>query len=148
MDKDSALVTKFPRPHIMIDTLRNTLGNDMYLLEYLPIEKVDMLAHGEAKDGYIPYKIEFGTTSEPHNVHVKVYAYMLTSARQKDLPEIRFYGRAPHGSLVQYRLEAVLSEGQLHEVFKPVRSLSASAVVVLLQACLSDHDISLFRRAN
>jgi hypothetical protein len=136
MNKDSALATRYPRPYIMLDTLKHALGADMYLLKYLPVEMVDMIAHGEAKEGHIPYKIEFGMTFELQDVLIKVYAYMSTTARKKDLPEIRFYGRTFHGSLVQYRLETVLSEGKLHEVFEPVKNLTVSAILVLLQVCL------------
>jgi hypothetical protein len=69
------------RPQTMLGTLKSALGDDVCLLNYHPADQVGMVAPGEAKEGYVPYKIELGTTPEADDEQVTVFAYMSTAVR-------------------------------------------------------------------
>jgi hypothetical protein len=124
------------RPQTMLDTLKGALGDDVYLLDYLPADQVGMVAPGDTKEGHVPYKVELGMTPEADHEQVTVFAYMSTVVRQKDLPDVHFQGRTAQGLTKKYRLETVLSEGRVNEAFRRVKDLPAAAVLVLLQVCL------------
>jgi hypothetical protein len=124
------------RPQTMLSTLKSALGSDVYLFDYLPTNQVDMIVYGNAKEDHVPYKVELGITPETDDEQVTVFAYVSTFVRQKELPDIHFFGHTAQGLSKKYRLEAILSEGRVNVAFKQVKDLPASAVVVLLQIFL------------
>jgi hypothetical protein len=117
--------------HNILDTLKITLGDD--LLRHLPMDTFNTVSRNDSLEGYVPLKIEFGSMQYTRVSHVKVYAYMSTSSRQKDLPEIHFYSRSSGRSLKRYQQQQVSIEGTLHVAFNQAKDLSASAITVLLQ---------------
>ena len=60
-----------------------------------------------------------------------------TSQRQRDIPEIHFFGRQPHGSLKSYRQEDVTMEGELDVELQPAKDSSSPTLLVLLQVSSS-----------
>jgi hypothetical protein len=136
MDSGAPSTSKTKRVQNLLQTLKELLGDDAHILGYLP--KHVVVAPEDGGDGYVPYRIHFGTTREAQSVQTEVYVYMLKSSHLKELPDIRLRGRHPLGTVRQYRLETVLSEGQVHGTFVTVKDLTASAIKSLLQVCSQD----------
>tara|TARA_R110002003_G_scaffold48_18_gene4090 strand:+ start:46148 stop:46633 length:486 start_codon:yes stop_codon:yes gene_type:complete len=132
MDSQGA-APNLTRPQTSIEKLRQLLGADAYLLQYLPIDASYTLAHSDILRGHLPYKIALGTAPEAHNLKVDVFAYMSTTYRQGSFPEIHYYGIHPPGTRKQYRLENVVVDGDLRDEFQPAKDMGAAVLASLIQ---------------
>jgi hypothetical protein len=110
MDISAPNTPKARRCHTIFQTLKESLGDDAHLLEYLPKDVV--VAHEHGGDAHIPFRIHVGTMREAQDGQTRVYVYMLKSSHLKELPDVRLRDRHSLGFMRQYRLETVLSRAK------------------------------------
>jgi hypothetical protein len=132
MDVNSTRTPKATRPQTILQTLERTLGGDLHLLRHLPKDTVVGVGPSDALEDHVASKIEFGTTQDGGN-RVTVYAYMSTSSRQRNLPEVHLRGRQPGGAWKPFRIEELISQGEIHVAFERVKHITTAAMKALLQ---------------
>lgn len=140
------------RPMTILDTLKTILDEPDDLSQYLPIKVVQQMDLQVIPAGHMPHRIKFGVTNKARGASIEVYAYISVSQRQRDVPEIHFFGRQPHGSLKSYHQEDVTMEGELDAELQPAKDSSSPTLHVLLQVnssgpesyCISNTNQCLF----
>jgi hypothetical protein len=82
-------------PAAVIDILRFKLGNDAVLLQFIPIDKVQMeLQQDTGLQAFLAHKILLGTIRRD-DVDMILWAYMCTSTRNNRLPDINIFASHP-----------------------------------------------------
>jgi hypothetical protein len=133
MISSAPLTLPLGRPRTILDTLKNILDEPDDLSKFLPSNVVQQVDQKDTIAGHIPHRIRFGVINNARGTPIDVYAYMSTSHRQKNLPEIHFYGHQSHGSMKRYPQEDIIMEGELDVEFQPAKNIGSPAFLVLLQ---------------
>ena len=128
--------------HTPIDLLKDELGEDVHLLDYIPINKVDLLLYNTALDGFLPHGIPVATVIDENGEQWAAWALMSSSVRNSSvrrygLPDIWFFAiNASSGAIKQEKLESVIQKGELREEFRPQRHKN-HGLIALLKVILS-----------
>ncbi|KAF1915650.1 hypothetical protein BDU57DRAFT_577441 [Ampelomyces quisqualis] len=143
MDSTAPLISQSTSPMTILEMLKKILDEDEPLSENLPDNLVHEIDVKDTPAQHGSQRIRFGRIEKSSGANTEIYAYMSTSSRQRDIPEIHFYSRQPYGSLKRCRLEDVIMKGELDDELLALKGASSPAILVLLQCLFIFEGIAL-----
>jgi hypothetical protein len=137
-----------------LELLKSKFGKDAGLLEYIPVDRIEMVQHEDNFGGFLSHKIRLGTM-HAGNADWTVWVYLYASASFKKHASImKTFAIHPHNSTnrVSVTGSEVLRKVALRDEFRPVSSnhhvlavlLKVSSTPILLNPTLADRRQTCF----
>ncbi|KAF1851273.1 uncharacterized protein K460DRAFT_329116 [Cucurbitaria berberidis CBS 394.84] len=118
-----------------IDLLKRKLGRNAHVLDYIPLNKVELKLHNTGYDGYARYGIPIATVEDKSGKQWAAWALMSTTLRKDGSQELWIYAiEAGSKAVKRYNLADVINEGKLRQEFQLVKQKKRELIAVL-KAC-------------